>query len=103
MGYFCFSSQLVSAPSSSASPGVSLVQISSMAIMYASMGVFGVMAKFGPLDSSEFSARVSSLDDKLMTHLLLKPVDVTLGTIFGKYQYFIRLTFSLGPDEVAIV
>ena len=25
------------------------------------------------------------------------------SAIFGKYQYFISLTFSLGPDEVAIV
>ena len=28
---------------------------------------------------------------------------LTYSAIFDKYQYFISLTFSLGPDEVAIV
>ena len=27
----------------------------------------------------------------------------TYSTIFGKYQYIISLTFSLGPEEAAIV
>ena len=27
----------------------------------------------------------------------------TYSTIFGKYQCFISLTFSLGPDEIVIV
>ena len=37
-GYLCFSSQLVSALHSSASPRLSLVQVSSIAMMFASMG-----------------------------------------------------------------
>ena len=35
-----------------------------------------MMAKFGPLDGSEVCSGVSGLDDKLMTHLFLKPVDM---------------------------
>ena len=40
-------------------------------------GCLGIMAKFGPLARSEACAGVSGLDDKLMTHLLLEPVDVS--------------------------
>ena len=36
-----------------------------------------MMAKFGPLDSSEDCAGVSGLDDKLMTLLLLEHVDAS--------------------------
>ena len=36
-----------------------------------------MMAKFGPLPRSEDCAGVSGLDDKLMTHLLLEPIDVS--------------------------
>ena len=35
------------------------------------------------------------------TPLFLHPY--VYSAIFGKYQYFISLTFSLGPDEVATV
>ena len=40
-------------------------------------GCLGVMAKFGPLARSEACSGVSGLDDKLMTHLLLEPIDVS--------------------------
>ena len=57
---------------------MSLVQVSSIAMMYVSMeGCLGVMTKLGPLARSEDCARVSGLDDKLMTHLLMEPVDVS--------------------------
>ena len=36
----------------------------------------GVMEKFGSLAKSEDCTGVSGLDDKLMTHLLLGPIDV---------------------------
>ena len=40
-------------------------------------GVFRVMAKLGPLTRSEDCTGVRGLDDKLITHLLLEPIDVS--------------------------
>ena len=40
-------------------------------------GVFGVIAKLGPLERSENCAGLSGLDDKLMTHLLLETEEAT--------------------------
>ena len=68
-GWEALSTQLILTLSSSASCWLSLVQTASIAVIYSKLGgCLGVTTKLGPLASTDLSAGVKGLLERLITH-----------------------------------